>query len=102
MLDVEIDLSLTQLTLDLRERSSEVDAFVRCHGLSFDEACELAGIRKCDYLIGCDLIDWLPLPDMIYEEALFLRQLEFRDIVFLIAGPTRSFGADSKRICRPN
>lgn len=59
---------------DRLERSAEVDALVRCHGLQLEEACRLVGLNENDYVFGTDCIDWLPLPSMIYDHAYRLRR----------------------------
>ncbi len=48
-----------------REKSSEVDALIRCHGWTFADACQLVVILPIQYLPGSAKIEWIPTPDDI-------------------------------------
>lgn len=67
---------------ELETKSSEVDALMRIYGLAFSEACRHVCLRPEEYVMGCPLIDWLPSPAKIYEEAARLRDnnQRFQDV----------------------
>ncbi len=48
-----------------RDKSSEVDALIRCHGLEFDDACRLVVILPSEYVPGSPALEWLPTPEII-------------------------------------
>ncbi len=48
-----------------REKSSEVDALMRCHDWTFADACQLVVLSPSQYTPGERLIEWIPTPEDI-------------------------------------
>jgi hypothetical protein len=71
-----------------RQKKAEVEALMRCHGLTLEQACELVCYEPEEYLRSPppdqSRIKYLPLPDQILDEAerlRFLRKEEPTDII---------------------
>lgn len=62
-----------------RQKKAEVEAMMRCHGLTLEQACEIVCYEPDQYLKSPppeqSRIDYLPLPEEILEEAERLRML---------------------------
>lgn len=52
-----------------RQKSAEVDAMMRLHGLSFTDACRKVALSPTNYICGEPPIEWLPSPEQINEFA---------------------------------
>jgi len=70
-----------------RQKKSEVEALMRCHGISLEKACEIVWLDPKDYLKSPPLeqsrIGYLPSPEEIarVSESLRLARPEFSGIV---------------------
>ncbi|TWU39155.1 hypothetical protein Q31b_42400 [Novipirellula aureliae] len=53
-----------------RMKSAEVDALMRLHGWSFDDACQLVALHPHHYAAGETPLQWLPTPTDIERSTL--------------------------------
>lgn len=49
----------------IMQQCAEVDALQRCHGWTFEAACELCGLEPRYYVPNCPKIAYIPTPDDI-------------------------------------
>ncbi|TWU41270.1 hypothetical protein Q31b_27090 [Novipirellula aureliae] len=61
-MDEELELDIASA---MREKSTEVEAFMRIHGMPFEKACAIVGLRPSEYEGAHTPLHWLPLPEDI-------------------------------------